>query len=70
MAAIGHAKNGRYHAKTRHIDVKFNLIKKRLEEITLEYIPAECIVADSPLTKPLDSTLFLSHVRALGLRYW
>ena len=52
MAAIGHAKNARYRAKIKHIDVKFNFIKNQTAEVTLEYILTKCMVA---ITKPLDS---------------
>ena len=69
IAVIGHMKNVRYHAKTKHIDEKFNFIRSRLEEVTFKYIPMERLVAN-PQTNPLDSTLFLSHVRDLGLRNW
>ena len=63
------SKNARYHSKTKCINVKFNFIRNWSEEVTLEYIPMEQMVAD-PLTKSLDSSLFLSHVRVLGLRRW
>jgi len=69
MAVIGHAKNARYYAKTKHIDMKFNFIINRSEEVTLECIPTEHMIAD-PLTKPLDSSLYYINVRALGLRKW
>jgi len=51
MAAIDHTKNVRCHVKTKHIDVKFNFVKNRLEEVVLKYILIERMVAD-PLTKP------------------
>jgi len=69
MAVIGHAKNVRYYAKTKYIDIKFNFIINQSEEVTLEYLLTEHMVAD-PLTKPLDSSLYYINVRALGLRRW
>ena len=69
MSVIGHTKNTRYDAKIKHIDVKFNLIKKQSEDVAFEYIPMKCMIAD-PLTKPLNSLLFINHVRALGLHRW
>ena len=62
MAVIGHAKSARCHAKTKHLDIKFNFIINQSEEVTLEYIPMKRMVAD-PLTELLDSSLSLSHVR-------
>ena len=69
MATIGQATNAIHHAKTKNIDVNFNFTRNRLEEVTLEYILLERMVAGL-LAKPLDSTLFLNHVRALGLLNW
>jgi len=69
MIVIGHVKNASYHAKTKHTDVKFNFIRNQSEEVTLEYILIERTVAD-PLIKPLDYTLFFSHVRGMGLHRW
>ena len=66
MKAIGHTKNVRHHAKTKHKNVKFNFISSQSLKVTLEYKLTKCMIAD-PLTKPLDFSLFLSHVRALDL---
>ena len=34
MVAIGYMKNAKYHAKTKHIDIKFNFISNRSQEVT------------------------------------
>ena len=54
---IGHARSTRYHAKTKHIDVMFNFIRNRSEEVILRYIP----MVANPLAKPLDYVVFESY---------
>ena len=47
-------KNPEYHARTKHIDIKFHFIQDKIKncEIKLEYCPSEDVIADM-LTKPL-----------------
>ncbi|GMP68770.1 hypothetical protein CsSME_00028274 [Camellia sinensis var. sinensis] len=69
MAALAYAKDPKYHGRTKHIDVRFNFIRDILaqKEVILEHIPTSRMVAD-PLTKPIARDVYLTHVRALGLR--
>ncbi|GMP24424.1 hypothetical protein CsSME_00045591 [Camellia sinensis var. sinensis] len=71
MAALAYAKDPKYHGRTKHIDVRFNFIRDILaqKEVILEHIPTSRMVAD-PLTKPIARDVYLTHVRALGLRRW
>ncbi|GMP64064.1 hypothetical protein CsSME_00025502 [Camellia sinensis var. sinensis] len=69
MAALAYAKDPKYHGRTKHIDVRFNFIRDILaqKEVIMEHIPTSRMVAD-PLTKPIARDVYLTHVRALGLR--
>ncbi|CAL5374326.1 unnamed protein product [Camellia sinensis] len=71
MAALAYAKDPKYHGRTKHIDVRFIFIRDILaqKEVILEHIPTSRMVAD-PLTKPIARDVYLTHVRALGLRRW
>lgn len=68
---IAYAKDPKYHGKTKHIDKRCCFIRAALakKQIVLEYMPTELMIVD-PLTKPIPRDVFLSHVRALGLRRW
>ncbi|GMP50698.1 hypothetical protein CsSME_00017211 [Camellia sinensis var. sinensis] len=69
MAALAYAKDPKYHGRTKHIDLRFNFIRDILaqKEAILEHIPTSRMVAD-PLTKHIARDVYLTHVRALGLR--
>ena len=71
MAALAYAKDPKYHGRTKHIDMRFNFIRDIVaqKEVILEHIPMSCLVVDL-LTKPIARDIYLSHVRALGLRRW
>ena len=71
MAALAYAKDPKYHDRTKHTDVRFNFISDILaqKEVLLEHIPTSRMVEDL-LTKPITGDVYLTHVRALGLRRW
>jgi hypothetical protein len=67
QGAIKLASNPVFHARTKHIDVKFHYVRQEIQrkEIALEYCPTTDNIADM-LTKPL-SQVKLSHFRKTAL---
>ena len=68
QSAIALTKEHQYHARTKHIDVRFHFICWIVEEgkVRLVYCPTEEMVADI-LTKALPSTKVKHFARELGL---
>ena len=68
QSAIALTKEHQYHARTKHIDVRFHFIRWIVEEgkVRLVYCPTEEMVADI-LTKALPSTKVKHFARELGL---
>jgi hypothetical protein len=60
QGCIALAKNPVYHARTKHIDVRYHFVRERVEadEITMEYCPTREQLADA-LTKPLQGDAFV-----------
>jgi hypothetical protein len=69
MSAIDYSKDSKFHARTKHIEIKYHFVRNKKDEVMLSYIPTGDMVAD-PLTKPLVVDLFRKHVKAMGLRRW
>ena len=69
QAAIALANNGNYHARTKHIDIRYHFIRFQVQEgtIKLTYCPTENMTADT-LTKALPSTKAKHFAASLGLR--
>jgi hypothetical protein len=59
-SAIQIAANGNDKGRTKHMDVRYHLIRDLVQAgtIQVQYMPTDSMVADI-LTKPLDSKLFL-----------
>ena len=59
MSAISIAKNIVLHSRTKHIDIRFNLLQDNHERghIDLNHVPSERQTADI-LTKPLEQDTF------------
>ena len=59
QGAIAMSKNPKFHARTKHIDIKHNFIREKVEngELILKYCPTNDMIADL-LTKALPRTLF------------
>ena len=68
QSAIALTKEHQYHARTKHIDVRFHFIRWIVEEgkIRLIYCPTDEMVADI-LTKALPSTKVKHFAHELGL---
>jgi hypothetical protein len=69
QSAIALARDHQYHARTKHIDIRFHFIRWVVEEnkITLVYCPTEEMLTDT-LTKALPSVKAKHFAAALGLR--
>ena len=69
QSAIALARNNQYHARTKHIDVRFHFIRWVVEQgaIQLVYCPTEDMVVDV-LTKALPSPKVKHFAAGLGLR--
>ena len=68
QSAIALAKDGHYHARTKHIDIRYHFIRYIIEEgtIKLNYCPTDDMTADT-LTKALPSVKAKHFATALGL---
>ena len=68
QAAIAYTKDPSFHAKTKHIDIKFNFVKDMVarKEVNVKYIATQEMVAD-PITKPISKEAYFRHVKSLGL---
>lgn len=67
-SAINISKNPVQHSMTKHIDIRHHFIRELVDEKTIEFkhIYTEDQLADI-MTKPLDSTRFLSLRKAIGV---
>jgi hypothetical protein len=69
QGAIALAKDNKFHARTKHIDVRYHFIREAVEDgkVSVVYIPTDDNLADI-FTKPLAKTKFRRFVELLGLR--
>jgi hypothetical protein len=69
QGAIALAKNNKFHARSKHIDICYHFIREAVENETvkLSYVPTAKSVADI-FTKPLPAPKFTLFRSALGLR--
>jgi hypothetical protein len=69
QSAIALANSGAFHARTKHIDIRYHFIRFSLEKgsISLVYCPTDSMTADT-LTKALPSLKVKHFASALGLR--
>jgi len=68
QAAILHSKANRYHARTKHFDIKLHHIRNLIKNKTVEpiYVPTTEQLADI-LTKILPRPIFQTHRLSLGI---
>ena len=69
QGAIHLSHNPEYHARTKHIDVSYHVIRERVEQrlMELKYLPTGEMPADG-LTKALGHVRFGEYVQRLGLK--
>ena len=69
QGAIALAKDNKFHARTKHIDVRYHFICKAVEDgkVAVQYIPTGDNVSDI-FTKPLAKAKFQELAELLGLR--
>ena len=70
QATIKLAIEDNYHARTKHIDIRFHFIRKTITNDSLKiiYCPTDDMTADI-LTKSLPKYKVTTHVCTLGLRH-
>jgi hypothetical protein len=70
QGAIALAKDNKFHARTKHIDIRYHFIREAVEngKINMQYIPTNDNIADI-FTKPLAKAKFERFMAMLGLGY-
>uniref|UniRef100_A0A803MH36 Retrovirus-related Pol polyprotein from transposon TNT 1-94 n=1 Tax=Chenopodium quinoa TaxID=63459 RepID=A0A803MH36_CHEQI len=68
MSAVLYANNNKSLTKSKHIDVKFRVVKERVEskQLSLNHISTNSMIAD-PLTKGLPPKVFYEHTACIGI---
>ena len=66
--AVFMAKNNKSGSRSKHIDIKYLVIRERVKEkkVVIEHISTELMIAD-PLTKGMPPLKFKDHVEKMGL---
>ena len=66
--AVLYSNNNRSSTKSKHIDIKFLVIKERVQsrQISIEHLGTNSMIAD-PLTKGLPPKVFHEHVAHMGV---
>ena len=69
QSAIELAKNPLYHARTKHVDIRYHFVREKVlsNEIILKYHPTQSLLADG-LTKPISNPKWLEFIQGLGLK--
>ena len=68
QAALALAKDDNYHARTKHIDIRYHFIRHQIASgaISMRYCPTDDMTADI-LTKPVARFKLKHHIFGLGL---
>ena len=63
-----YSKNNRSSSKSKHIDIKFLVVKERVQsgQVSIEHISTNSMIAD-PLTKGFPPKVFHEHVAQMGV---
>ena len=66
--AIMFANNNRSLKTSKHIDIKYLVVKERVQndQLSIEHIGTKSMVAD-PLTKAVPASIFHEHISYMGL---
>ncbi|XP_047312879.1 secreted RxLR effector protein 161-like [Impatiens glandulifera] len=67
-SAVMYSNNNRSSTKSKHIDIKFLVVKERVQSghLYIEHIGTNSMIAD-PLTKGLPPKVFLEHTAQMGV---
>lgn len=67
-SAVMYSNNNRSSSKSKHIDIKFLVVKERVQskQICIEHIGTDFMLAD-PLTKGLTPKVFHKHINQMGV---
>jgi transposase InsO family protein len=67
-SAVLYSNNNRSSSKSKHIDIKFLVVKERVQsgQLSIEHIGTNSMVAD-PLTKGLPPKMFHEHTARMGV---
>ena len=67
-SAVLYSNNNRSSTKSKHIDIKFLVVKERVQsgQISIEHLGTNSMIAD-PLTKGLPPKVFHEHVAHMGV---
>ena len=67
-AAVFMAKNNKSGSRSKHIDIKYLVVRERVKEnkVVIEDVSTELMIAD-PLTKGIPPKNFKDHVVRMGL---
>ena len=67
-SAVLYSNNNRSSSKSKHIDIKFLIVKERVQsgQVSIEHIGTNSMIAD-PLTKGLPPKVFHEHIAHMGV---
>ena len=67
-SAVLYSNNNRSSTKSKHIDIKFLVVKERIQsrQLSIEHIGTNSMIAD-PLTKGLPPKVFHEHTAHMGV---
>ena len=67
-SAVMYSNNNRSSTKSKHIDIKFLVVKERVQsgQISIEHSGTNSMIAD-PLTKGLPPKVFHEHTAHMGV---
>ena len=68
QSAVMFANNNQSLIKSKHIDIKYLVVKERVQngQLSIEHIGTNSMVAD-PLTKGVPVSIFCEHIAYMGL---
>ena len=68
QSAMQLAKNPVYHSRTKHVSIRYNFVKEKVnnKDISLIYCPTEKLLADG-LTKAIPTVKWNEFIKGLGL---
>ena len=69
QSAVMFANNNRSLTKSKHIDIKYLVVKERVQngQLSIEHIGSNSMLAD-PLTKGVPDSVFHQHITYMGLK--